>query len=115
MRNIKSFEKLNRIAEGSYGIVYRAKDLDSGEIVAIKKLKLEREREGFPVTSLREINSLLTLRHPHIVNLREMVVGDELDSVFMVMDFGEHDLKTLLENLNEPLTLSEVPLVGPLT
>ena len=111
MRSIKSFEKLNRIAEGSYGIVYRAKDLDSGEIVAIKKLKLEREREGFPVTSLREINSLMTLKHPHVVNLREMVVGEDLEGVFMVMDYGEHDLKTLLENLNEPLSLSEVKTI----
>ncbi len=40
---------------GTYGVVYRAKDKETGEIVALKKLKMDREREGFPITSLREI------------------------------------------------------------
>ena len=97
-RSVDNFEKLNRIEEGTYGVVYRARDRSTGEIVALKKLKLEKEREGFPVTSLREINALLHARHPNIVNIREMVVGRELSSVFIVMDFVEHDLRTVLDN-----------------
>lgn len=45
-RSVSDFEKLNRIGEGTYGIVYRAKDLKSGEIVALKKIRMEREKEG---------------------------------------------------------------------
>lgn len=45
-RSVSDFEKLNRIGEGTYGIVYRAKDLRSGEIVALKKIRMEREKEG---------------------------------------------------------------------
>ena len=41
-----------------------------GEIVALKKLKMENEKEGFPITSLREISTLLKARHPNIVHLK---------------------------------------------
>ena len=41
-----------------------------GDIVALKKLKTEREKEGFPITSLREINTLLKAQHPNIVTVR---------------------------------------------
>jgi cell division cycle 2-like protein len=43
--------------------------------VALKKLKMEKEKEGFPITSLREINCLLRAKHVNIVNVREIVVG----------------------------------------
>lgn len=74
-----SYERLNHIEEGSYGIVSRARDLDTGEIVALKRLKLERETDGFPITSLREVTTLMAARdHPNIVRLREVVMGDTL-------------------------------------
>ena len=40
------------------------------EIVALKRLKMEKEKEGFPITSLREINTLLKAQHPNIVTVR---------------------------------------------
>lgn len=45
-RRVSDFEKLNRIGEGTYGIVYRARDLKSREIVALKKIRMDREKEG---------------------------------------------------------------------
>ncbi|KAF8476074.1 kinase-like domain-containing protein [Kalaharituber pfeilii] len=107
-RHVDNYELLNHIEEGSYGIVSRAKDAATGEIVALKKLKLERERDGFPITSLREIQTLMTCKHPNVVNLREIVMGDRLDQVYIVMDFIEHDLKTLSEDMQEPFLQSEV-------
>lgn len=77
-RSVYSYERLNQIEEGSYGVVYRARDKDTGEIVALKKLKLEEEKNGFPITALREINALMTCRHENVVNVREVVVGDTL-------------------------------------
>jgi cell division cycle 2-like protein len=76
-RSVHRFEKLNRIAEGTYGVVYRARDLSTGDIVALKRLKLEQEEQGFPITSLREIYTLLLSQHQHIVNVREIVMGDD--------------------------------------
>ncbi|KAI7827720.1 kinase-like domain-containing protein [Kickxella alabastrina] len=58
------YERLNKIEEGTYGIVYRARDLHTNEIVALKHLKLTQERNGFPITSLREIHTLLLAKHP---------------------------------------------------
>jgi cell division cycle 2-like protein len=77
-RNVDVYEKLNHIEEGTYGIVYRARENATGEIVALKKLKLDREKNGFPITSLREISTLMAARHPNIVNIREVVMGDTL-------------------------------------
>ncbi|KAK5013834.1 hypothetical protein LTR16_003140, partial [Cryomyces antarcticus] len=98
-RSIDDFDRLNHIEEGSYGFVSRAKDISTGEIVAIKHLKMDNPNEGFPVTALREIQTLMASDHQNIVHLREVVVGEELGDVFMVMDFLEHDLKTLQEDM----------------
>lgn len=78
-RHVDNFEKLNHIEEGSYGWVSRAKETATGEIVALKKLKMDNANDGFPVTGLREIQTLLASKHAHIVTLREVVMGDKLD------------------------------------
>ena len=107
-RSVEHFVRLNHIDEGTYGVVFRARDSGTGRVVALKKVKMEKEKEGFPLTSLREINILLSLRHPNIVNVTEVVVGHSLDSVFMVMEFMEHDLRGLLDAQRQPFTISEV-------
>ncbi|XP_042753499.1 cyclin-dependent kinase G-2 isoform X2 [Lactuca sativa] len=107
-RSVDEFERLNKIDEGTYGVVYRAKDKKTGEVVALKKVKMEKEREGFPLTSLREINILLSFHHPSIVDVKEVVVGSNLDSIFMVMEYMEHDLKALMETMKQPFSQSEV-------
>ena len=78
-RHVDNFERLNHIEEGSYGWVSRAKESATGEIVALKKLKMEIAHDGFPVTALREIKTLTESQHKHIVNLREVVIGDTLN------------------------------------
>lgn len=98
-RSVEEFLCLNRIEEGTYGVVYRAKDKRTDEVVALKRLKMEKEKEGFPITSLREINTLLKGQHPNIVTVREIVVGSNMDKIFIVMDYVEHDLKSLMETM----------------
>ncbi|GKZ16541.1 hypothetical protein AbraIFM66951_000226 [Aspergillus brasiliensis] len=107
-RNVTNFERLNHIEEGSYGFVSRAKDIITGEVVALKKLKMDNSPDGFPVTGLREIQTLLEARHQNIVYLREVVTGTKLDEIYLVMDFHEHDLKTLLDDMPEPFLPSEI-------
>jgi cell division cycle 2-like protein len=98
-RSVEEFQCLNRIEEGTYGVVYRARDKRTDEVVALKRLKMEKEKEGFPITSLREINTLLKGQHPNIVTVREIVVGSNMDKFFIVMDYVEHDLKSLIETM----------------
>lgn len=75
-RHVDNFEKLNHIEEGSYGWVSRARETATGDIVALKKLKIDNANDGFPVTGLREIQTLMESQHTNIVNLREVVMGD---------------------------------------
>ncbi|XP_021775954.1 cyclin-dependent kinase G-2-like isoform X2 [Chenopodium quinoa] len=110
-RTVFDYEKLGKISEGSYGIVYKAKDKESGEMVALKKMKLGNQREGFPVYYLREINTLMSLNHPSIVNVREVVVDESaegFDNIYMVMDYVEHDLKALMQARKQHFRQSEV-------
>lgn len=113
-RSIYSYERLNHIQEGTYGVVFRARpranppspshdNLYPPSDVAVKKLKLDRDslHEGFPITSLREIQALTLARnHPSVVKLEEVCIGKTLDQIFLVMEFVEHDLKTLLTSFH---------------
>ncbi|EEA24754.1 hypothetical protein TMatcc_007854 [Talaromyces marneffei ATCC 18224] len=110
-RHVDNYERLNHIEEGSYGLVSRAKDLETGEIVALKKLKIDNAPDGFPVTGLREIQTLQRARHVNIVYLREIVMGNNMNDVYLVMDFLEHDLKTLLDDMQEPFLPSETKTI----
>ena len=96
------------MGEGTYGVVYRARDTKSGEIVALKRVRMEEEKDGLPVSSLREINLLLNLRHRNIVELKEVVVGQRLDSIFLVMEYCEQDLASLLDNMTSHFSEAQV-------
>ncbi|PSR85870.1 hypothetical protein PHLCEN_2v5346 [Hermanssonia centrifuga] len=80
-RSVYCYERLNSIEEGSYGVVFRARDKQTGDIVALKRLKLDEEKQGFPITALREINALMSCRHENVVGIREVVVGDTLTHI----------------------------------
>ncbi|XP_045389815.1 cyclin-dependent kinase 10 isoform X2 [Lemur catta] len=110
-RSVKEFEKLNRIGEGTYGIVYRARDTQTDEIVALKKVRMDKEKDGIPISSLREITLLLRLHHPNIVELKEVVVGNHLESIFLVMGYCEQDLASLLENMPTPFSEAQVKCI----
>ena len=64
---MERYQKLEKIGEGTYGVVYKAKDRKSGKIIALKRIRLEAEDEGIPSTAIREISLLKELRHPNIV------------------------------------------------
>lgn len=128
-----TYERLERISEGTYGVVWKARDFATNEIVALKQIKFHATtseassytttnatwKEGFPVTALREINVLMALsQHENIVSVREMVVGSInksnnngiMDKVFMVMEFLDCDLKDALRRgaSSGPLAQSEL-------
>lgn len=110
-RFVGEFEKLNRIGEGTYGVVYRAKDTKTNEIVALKKMRMEKEKDGMPISGLREIMLLQVCNHLNIVCLKEVVVGRSLDSIFLVMEYCEQDLASLLDNMTTPFQESHVKCI----
>lgn len=69
--------------------MYKARDKNTSQLVALKKVRLENEKEGFPITAVREIKILRQLNHKNIVNLRE-IVTDKQDA----MDFRKVNYPT---------------------
>lgn len=61
------YEKQEKLGEGTYGIVYKCRDLETGATVALKKIRLEKEDDGVPSTAIREISLLKGLKHPNVV------------------------------------------------
>ena len=92
---IDKYEKLEIIGEGTYGVVYKARDTDTNEIYALKKIKLESEEEGIPSTAIREIALLKELQHPNIVRLANVLHTDK--KLTLVFEYLDQDLKKLLD------------------
>jgi serine/threonine protein kinase len=61
-----------KLGEGTYGQVNKYLDKETGEFVAIKKIKTFLENEGVPTLALREILSLKQLKHPNIIQLKDV-------------------------------------------
>jgi len=110
-RSVSEFEKLNRVGEGTYGIVYRARDTKTNELVALKRVRMEKEKDGLPVSGLREISILMSCKHENIVPLKEIAVGKSLDNIFLVMAYCEQDLASLLDNMQKPFSESQVKCI----
>ncbi|OIW00278.1 hypothetical protein TanjilG_27529 [Lupinus angustifolius] len=106
-RSICEYEMIKKINEGTYGVVYKARDKKTGEVVAIKKVKMNISRDGFPLSALREMNILLSFDHPSIVDVKEVAV-DDYDGTFMVMEYMEHDLKELMKVKKHPFSIGEI-------
>ncbi|EOD49367.1 putative cell division protein kinase 10 protein [Neofusicoccum parvum UCRNP2] len=90
--SINSYERLNPIGEGAYGIVSRARDRRNASVVALKQIRvLEHERNnGIPLTALREISILRSLRHQNVISVLEIAVDDKvLEDLYMVMEYCE--------------------------
>jgi len=92
---IDRYEKLDVVGEGTYGVVYKARDTETNEIYALKKIKLETEQEGIPSTAIREIALLKELQHPNIVRLVNVLHTDK--KLTLVFEYLDQDLKKLLD------------------
>merc|ERR1719159_69307 len=88
---MERYQKLEKIGEGTYGVVYKAKDRASGEIIALKKIRLEEEDEGIPSTAIREIALLKELQHCNIVRLYDVVHTEKKLTLVFVENNGLED------------------------
>jgi len=92
---MERYQKLEKIGEGTYGVVYKARDLMTNEIIALKKIRLEAEDEGIPSTAIREISLLKELQHQNIVRLHDVVHTER--KLTLVFEYLDQDLKKLLD------------------
>jgi CTD kinase subunit alpha len=92
------------VGAGTYGKVFKAIHIYTKDKVALKKIRMEGERDGFPITAVREIRLLQHLRHKHVVALQEVMV--EKNECFMVFEYLSHDLTGLINHPTFKLTPS---------
>lgn len=106
---VQDYQKVNRIGEGTYGYVYRAIHRQTNQIVALKRIILHNEQQdGFPLTSIREVNTLRQCSHPNIVKLIDVVVGNNRDAVFLLFEYCENDLSAILKAYKQSFREGEV-------
>ena len=80
------FQKLEKIGEGTYGVVYKALDRVTNQYVALKKIRLETESEGVPSTAIREISLLKELEHDNVVKLLgKLVPSSVCQEIFSIV------------------------------
>jgi serine/threonine protein kinase len=89
--SLDRYLKMEKVGEGTYGVVYKAKDLVTGDIVALKKIRLDAEDEGVPSTAIREISLLKELAHPNIVRLVNVLLIE--NKLYLVFEFLDKDLR----------------------
>lgn len=99
MAGTGTYQKLEKIGEGTYGVVYKARDRNTGQIVALKKIRLESEEEGVPSTAIREISLLKELAHPNVVSLLDIVHAEA--KLYLVFEFLDLDLKRYMDTVRK--------------
>jgi len=93
---LERYQRDEKLGEGTYGVVYKCKDLVTGEYVALKKIRLEKEDDGVPSTAIREISLLKGIKHPNIVELKEVIYSQE--QLYLVFEYVEYDLKKYMRS-----------------
>lgn len=90
-----SYKKIQKIGEGAYGVVYKAINVETQQVVALKKVRPTKDDEGIPATTIREIILLKNLKHPSIIDLLEII--HKGDKIYLVFEYVDTDLKRLLD------------------
>uniref|UniRef100_A0A1B0CXD6 cyclin-dependent kinase n=1 Tax=Lutzomyia longipalpis TaxID=7200 RepID=A0A1B0CXD6_LUTLO len=103
---MQKYEKLEKIGEGTYGTVFKGKNRDTLEIVALKRVRLDEDDEGVPSSALREICLLKELKHKNIVRLYDVLHSDK--KLTLVFEHCDQDLKKYFDSLNGDIDLDVV-------
>ncbi|KAL4302305.1 hypothetical protein GQ457_10G000030 [Hibiscus cannabinus] len=97
--HMDQYEKVEKIGEGTYGVVYKARDRVTNETIALKKIRLEQEDEGVPSTAIREISLLKEMQHGNIVRLQDVVHSEK--RLYLVFEYLDLDLKKHMDSCPE--------------
>jgi cyclin-dependent kinase 2 len=92
----EKYERIERIGEGAYGVVFKGRNRETGKFVALKKIRFDNE-EGMPATALREVTVLKKLKGANIVALDDVVHED--NKLFLVFEFLNQDLKVYIDSI----------------
>jgi cyclin-dependent kinase len=96
---MQNYKRTELLGQGTYGKVYKAHNLVTGQLVALKKTMLTTDDEGVPSTTLREVSILRSLESPYVVRLEEVVHTESRSGpplLYLVFEFLDHDLKQFM-------------------
>ena len=113
--SLSNYEILERVHEGTYGEVYKARDVNSGERKAVKRIKKETNfgPNGISVVFLREISILRSLNHPNIVKIEEIVTSEtsQETSIYIIMEYIPHEMRYLNKHLGISFSIPQVKCI----
>ena len=95
------FQHKEKIGMGTYGDVFKAFDTKFNCFVALKKMKIQNDNEGIPSTALREISLLKGLKHPNIVDLKDIIL--DTNKIYLIFEFLNQDLKAFIDRLEQKI------------
>ncbi|KAE9605077.1 hypothetical protein Lal_00036681 [Lupinus albus] len=103
-----SYEKLDKIGEGTYSSVFQAREIETGRIVALKKVRFNTFQPESIRFMAREIIILRALDHPNIMKLEGIITSHLSNSIYLVFEYMEHDLAGLLSSPNIKFSDSQI-------
>ena len=98
------YKAVKQLGEGAYGLVFKGENVKTGEVVALKKIKLETQSEGVPSTTIREISVLREIQHPNVVLLKDVIMCP--NKMYLILEYLDMDLKQRLDSLGAGNLLS---------
>lgn len=107
-RRASTFEKIDKIGQGTYSNVYKAKDLITGKIVALKKVRFDNLEPETVRFMAREILVLRKLNHPNVIKLEGVAISRMSSSLYLIFEYMEHDLAGLTAFQNVKFTEPQV-------
>ncbi|KAG0267662.1 cyclin-dependent serine/threonine protein kinase [Linnemannia exigua] len=105
------YQKIEKLGEGTYGIVYKAQNRETNDVVALKRIRLDNEEEGVPCTAIREISLLKELKQPNIVRLYDVLHTEK--KLTLVFEFLDSDLKKFLDTYSGDIDVLTIKDLKP--
>ncbi|KAA0067070.1 putative serine/threonine-protein kinase [Cucumis melo var. makuwa] len=107
-RKADSFQKLDKIGQGTYSSVYRARDIETNKIVALKKVRFANMDPESVRFMAREILILRRLDHPNVMKLEGLITSRVSGSLYLIFEYMEHDLAGLVATSGIKFTEAQI-------
>lgn len=106
------YQKIEKVGSGTYGAVYKAKNIKTQKIVAIKRIKISLDTEGIPSSALREIAILRNLKHENIEKILDVIATET--KLYLVFEYADYDLQSFYSKLSSPENPIIIPYSSPI-
>ncbi|VDD80418.1 unnamed protein product [Mesocestoides corti] len=119
--SVDQYERLQKIGQGTFGEVFKVRHRTTKQHYALKRIRMEQEKEGFPITAIREIRILQSLQHENIVCLKEVCHSTPNErsnfrpQFFLVFEFCDHDLAGLSQKVDFSNAVKKAIMIQLLT